>query len=246
MGFEGVDLLIRPGYQLQPGDSKEKLVEAFLYIARRGLALPIVTTDFTHAGQEGAETVFAACGETGVPYLRLGWWKYRPEMTYRRILEQARRGLATLVKLGETYGVKPLLQLHGETIHPGAGLAAKLVEGFTPAEVGIYVDPGNMVNKDGYEDWTMGLDVIDGYLEVVGVKNADKIRKPAVQGPNKWEWERRWVPLDEGLVDWVFYLELLKKRGYRGWLSFHSHYETDLHTCTATTKHDLDFVRKLL
>src|SRR5215216_4121192 len=81
LGFDGVDLLIRPGHQAEPDDPRS-ILGAVEYLARAGLAVPMVTTDLTNPSGNRAEQILATCAEGGVSLVRLGYWKYDPQLGY--------------------------------------------------------------------------------------------------------------------------------------------------------------------
>lgn len=54
LGFDGIDLLIRTGHQAEPDDPRS-ILGALDYLARAGLAVPMVTTDLTDPSGERSE-----------------------------------------------------------------------------------------------------------------------------------------------------------------------------------------------
>jgi sugar phosphate isomerase/epimerase len=170
LGFDGIDLLIRPGHQLEP-DAPEMIPDAVRALEQDGLTVPMATTDLTDPSQMPTERLLAGCAEAGIGLLRLGYWKYDPEQGYAACFEAARRDLDDLVALAEKTGVRLAIQLHGGTIHGSGAQAAALLAGHDPALLGAYPDPGNQVVQDGREDWRFTFDVLHPWLCCVGVKN---------------------------------------------------------------------------
>ena len=103
LGFEGLDLAVRPGYCINPENVATELPRAVKVWADMGLSVPMVTTptDFTDPRDPAAERLLAACGEAGVHEIKLGYWVYRGEDYWARV-EEIKRALAgTLVLLQE-------------------------------------------------------------------------------------------------------------------------------------------------
>jgi sugar phosphate isomerase/epimerase len=81
----------------------------------------------------------------------------------------------------------------------------------------VLFDPGNMA-KEGYEDWRMGIQIIQKYLAHVHVKNC-VWKKTGHRPDGSAIWERFWETPMEGMADWPTIVAELKAVGYNGWLS---------------------------
>ncbi|MEV0232096.1 sugar phosphate isomerase/epimerase [Nonomuraea sp. NPDC050786] len=233
VGAEGADLLVREGQTVSPADPGGIAVVA-AELERRGLTLDIVTTDLLDAGAD-AERIIAACGESGVPLVRAGFYRYDPAAGYRRQLEESRAALSRLSGLAARHGVKLALQLHHGTIHPSASLALALAGDLD--EVRFYADPGNQA-KEGSEAWALNADLLGERMACMGVKNA--VWRSTADG-----WVCEWQPFaDGGVVPWPEILPGLRARGYAGLLSLHVHYPAA--DPVAAVRKDLDHLRGLL
>src|SRR3954451_8210069 len=115
LGVDGIDLLIRPGHQVEP-EAPERIPAAVRYLQQQGLQVPMATTDLTDPAKMPAERVLAACAEAGIGLIRLGYWPYDPQVGYAAGFETARRQLDALDRLAEQTGVRLAIQLHGGTI----------------------------------------------------------------------------------------------------------------------------------
>src|SRR6516165_3032329 len=98
LGFDGVDLLVRPGHQLDP-NTADRIPDAVRRLEAIGLGVPMVTTDLTDPSRYPAENVLGNCSEAGVRLIRLGYWKYEPERGFAAILQEARRQLDALEEM---------------------------------------------------------------------------------------------------------------------------------------------------
>ncbi|MEV4109054.1 sugar phosphate isomerase/epimerase [Nonomuraea sp. NPDC049695] len=233
VGAKGADLLVREGQTVSPADPGGIAVVA-AELERRGLTLDIVTTDMLDAGAD-AERIIAACGESGVPLVRAGFYRYDPATGYRRQLEESRAALSRLAGLAARHGVKLALQLHHGTIHPSASLALALAGDLD--EVRFYADPGNQA-KEGSEAWALNFDLLGDRMVCMGVKNA--VWRSTADG-----WVCEWQPFaDGGVVPWPEIIPGLRARGYAGLLSLHVHYPAA--DPVAAVRKDLDHLRELL
>lgn len=244
LGFDGVDLLVRAGHQVEPTEP-DKIAGAVRLLKDTGLTVPIVTTDITDSVGAPTERLFRVCAEAGVAQIRLGYWKYDPTRGYAAILEQARGQLQRLGDLARQAGVKVTIQLHGGTIHGSGSQAAALLAGYDPAHVGAYADPGNQVVQEGREDWRFTLDVLEPWLCCIGVKNGGWF--PSSLAPSgQRHWWSDWQGIADGMVPWDDIAAHLVKTEYSGHLSFHSHYEVPLEQVYEQTRLDLQYFRRQL
>lgn len=244
LGFAGIDLLIRPGHQLDPS-APEQLPRAVRALERAGLTVPLATTDLTDPDAYPAEQLLARCAEAGIRLVRLGYWQYDPARRYAACFDAARRHLDRLAVLARRSGVRLAVQLHGGTIHSSGALTARLLDGHDPAYLGAYPDPGNQAVQEGREDWRLTFDLLRPWLCCVGVKNGGWF-PAAVAASGQREWHADWLGLAEGMAPWAEIAPYLAATGYDGPLSFHSHYELPLDQALDQTRVDLRFIQRQL
>lgn len=244
LAFDGLDLLVRPGFQLEPTEPAA-IPGGVRTLERLGVSVPMITTDLTDPAMLPAERLLTACAEAGVGTVRLGYWKYDSSRGYRACFDAARRHLDALDHLARKTGVQLAIQLHGGTIHSSGSLTAALLAGHDPSVIGAYPDPGNQAVQDGREDWRVTFDLLRPWLCCVGVKNGGWF--PAmIASSGQRQWHADWLGVPEGMVPWDVILTDLKRSGYDGLLSFHSHYEVPLPQAIDLTRVDLQFVRRQL
>lgn len=244
LGFDGIDLLIRKGHQVEP-DHPEQAASAVKTLEAAGLSVPMATTDITDPSQYPTEALFSACADAGIDVIRLGYWKYDPATGYQSILDSARKDLDKLSTVARKTGVKLAVQLHGGTIHGSGAQTAALLADHDPQVLGAYPDPGNQVVQDGREDWRFTFDILKPWLCCVGVKNGGWF--PAeLAASGQRHWTSDWYGLSEGMVPWDEIIPALSDSGYDGLLSFHSHYEVPFEQVKTQTRLDLEFIRRQL
>ena len=244
LGFDGIDLLIRNGFQVTP-DEPEGIAAAVAQLQRAGLTVPMATTDLTDPHWPGAERLFAACAQAGIRTIRLGYWKYDPAVGYAAQFDAARRDLDGLARLARATGVQLALQLHGDTIHGSGAQALALLQDHDPQAISAYPDPGNQVTQDGREDWRFTFDVLKPWLSCVGVKNGGWFQGQLDEhGQRRW-WSD-WLGLADGMVPWDDILLFLAQAGFDGLLTFHSHYEVPYELVIDQTRTDLRYAQRVL
>jgi sugar phosphate isomerase/epimerase len=244
LGFDGIDLLIRNGFQVTPSEP-DGIAGAVARLQAAGLAVPMATTDLTDPGWAGAERLFAACAQSGIGVIRLGYWKYDPAVGYAAQFEAARRDLDGLERLARSTGVQLALQLHGDTLHGSGAQAFALLEDHDPRFISAYPDPGNQVVQDGREDWRFTFDVLKPWLSCVGVKNGGWF-PGQIDAHGQRRWWADWLGLADGMVPWDDILSYLAQDGFDGLLTLHSHYEVPFEQVIEQTRVDLRFVERMI
>lgn len=244
LGFDGIDLLIRAGHQLDPREP-DAIPSAVRLLEQQGISVPMATTDLTDPAELPTERLLGQCHDAGIQLIRLGYWSYDPARGYAACRDTARRHLDALERLARGAGVRLAIQLHGETIHSSGALTAALLEGHDPAYIGAYPDPGNQAVQDGREEWRLTFDLLRPWLCCVGVKNGAWF--PVEIAPSgQRRWRSDWLGLADGMVPWDEIIAYLSATSYDGFLSFHSHYEVPLEQSLDQTRSDLRYVRRQL
>jgi len=229
LGFGGLDLAIRPGNPVNPGNVTKALPEAVKIWADMGLAVPMVTTETGFVDPESpvAEKVIAACGQAGVRLLKLGYWFWKSGDNYWEKIAFIRQRLETFARLGAKHGVVPAYHTHsGDFYGVNASALMHLLQGLDPARMGAYLDAGHL--KINGEPFGMAVRIVGPHLKMVAVKDVKYVGK-----------ERKIVPLGEGLVDWVGVCRDLKAVGFDGPISLHSEYDMSIESLIETVRHDV-------
>ena len=244
MGFEGIDLTVRPGHPVNPENVGEALPKAQKVWNSQGIGATLITTSFDFLNPEaaGARRLYSACNEAGIRWVKLAYWRFQQGQDYWEEVDKIRKALEGFEKLSREYEVKTCCHTHSGTFYgPNCAGLMHLIKGFDPEYIGAYIDSGHLI-LDG-EEYEMGLAMIKDYLSLVALKDAiyakgeddgELINKP------------EFVPLGKGLVPWKKFFTSLLDTGYDGPLSIHGEYEVERRVRDKWVKEDLEFVRKTL
>lgn len=243
IGFDGIDLLIRNGHQLEPAKPRE-IATAITTIKGFGLTVPMATCDVSDAADPVAEPMFAACHAAGVRVIRMGYYAYDPSEGYDHAVSNARRKLEGLERLAEKTGQQLALQIHGGTIHGSGAQAAVLLKDRNPNFIGVYPDPGNQSVQEGREDWRFTFEVLKPWICCVGVKNGGWF-PGKLNAMGQRIWASDWLGLSEGMVPWDQILTQLKSDGFTGILTVHGPYEMGLEQAVDQLGSDLSYIRRV-
>ncbi|MGL4611777.1 MAG: sugar phosphate isomerase/epimerase family protein [Trueperaceae bacterium] len=172
----------------------------------------------------------------GAPSVRVNPALYKGD--YHRAFEGSLEFFRKVEALAKQYKVRALIETHLYFITPSASLTHRLVSHFDPTLVGVIYDPGCLA-REGYEAYLMGLQLLGPYLAHVHLKNHAFVRPPG-----GGVWEGKWMPLEDGTVDYKDVIQSLLKVGYDGWLSIEDF--SSFRPSREVISHNLRFIQNLL
>lgn len=232
LGFEGIELPVRPGFQVEP-DNVADLPKAVKELAKFGVAI-------TSVAGPADEATIAACAEAGVPTIRV-MAQIGKEESYTQAESQLRREYDALVPLLEKYGVQLGVQNHSNRFVMHAVGLRQLVKHYDPQVIAIVWDAAHEALNGGLPD--LALDVVWPHLCMVNLKNAFWRR---VNGPEAEtvQWEIYWTSGRQGLANWPKVVGELKQRHYEGVVCLTAEY-SDHNAVDRLIAEDLAFARSL-
>lgn len=219
-GFEGLDIPIRNGQCITPGNVQSELPRAMRLWHEMGLKVPLVSLEGFHTDpdDEGIRRIYQACAHVGVSFVKLGYWPWEPGQNYWQSVDKIRRDLEGFQMLSEQHKVCSLVHVHSGNLYgSNANGVMHLVKEFDPRLLAVYLDPAHLAT-DG-ESTPMAVSVVGDYLRMFGVKNVRFIVR------ENGGWTKQWCRLAEGLVDWREVMSTLHDVGYNNPLSFHAEYD---------------------
>ncbi|MFW5798041.1 MAG: sugar phosphate isomerase/epimerase family protein [Planctomycetota bacterium] len=234
LGLDGVELPVRPGYQVEPERVLEDLPRVAEQLAEYGLAIHSV------AGPEEPDTI-AACGAVGVPILRT-MAPVPPEMTYLEAEWQIIKRYRSLVPYLEEHGVCLGVQNHWNRFVSGAVATRRLVESFDPRHVGIVLDPAHC--SLGGEIPDLAFDVSASHLVRVNLKNFRWTEATSPEAPYSM-WAVSCVAGRRGLTEWPRVIEQVKQHNFTGQVCICAEWD-DTDRFWSLLAEDVAFARELL
>jgi sugar phosphate isomerase/epimerase len=232
LGFEAIELPVRPGYPVAPETVKE-LPRAARQLGEFGVKIASI------AGPTD-EATMAACAEAGIPIIRICVGIGRDER-YTEAEGRLRREFDELVPQLSHTGVTLGVQNHsGHSVSNALGLRA-ILSGYDPRHVAAVWDAAH--NALNGEPLDFALDIVWPHLCMVNLKNAYWRRR---NGPEAEvaEWQTYWTSGRQGLASWPKVAADLKRRGYQGVVCLPAEY-TDEAAVDRLIVEDLAFARAL-
>jgi sugar phosphate isomerase/epimerase len=253
LGFEGIDLTVRPGGHVVPDGVERALPEAVRQLKEIGLSVPMITTGIVGADDPATEAIMAAAASQGIRNLKLGYWPYRPFGALHAQLDAARKAMDGIEALAQKHDVRACIHSHSSNcLSAVAGNIYFILRDRDPRNVGAFIDPGHMTFEGAGSGWMQGIDLLQQYLSMVAVKALGLYpEKNPETGDTRWR--DRIVPLREGMVRWREVWSCLKQLGFDGVVTFHSEYQgahswkdLTLEELIVQTREDLDYLLPII
>jgi len=247
MGFDGVDLTVRPGGHVLPEEVIGKLPEAVDILKSKDLTVPMITTGITDAKEKYAEDIFRIASRCDVKFLKLGYWPYEGFGKLKEQIESVRVRLKGIQDLSKRYGITAAIHIHsGNSLSANPAVVWMLLQDYDPDYLGAYIDPGHMAVEGSLSGWRMGMDLLSQHIRMVAVKDFGWFQERD-EKTGKKRWRLDLVPLGDGLVPWPQVFTYLQQIKFDGPVSVHSEYKNlDLEELIQQTKKDLIYLKNIL
>lgn len=251
MGFDGIDLTVRPEGHVLPEKVTDDLPKAVEAIKKAGLNVYMMTTAITDVESPFAESILKTASSLGVSYYRMGWIQYDPKISMDDNLKNIQKKLSTLAELNQKHNIQGHYQNHSGTSFgsPIWDLGMALKELNSPWIASQYDILHAVV--EGANSWTLGLNLLTPYIGTLDIKDFQWAKKDG-------KWVSEVVPLGQGAIDYKKYFKLIKENNIEGPLSMHFEYplggaengakviSIKKEEVLSAMKRDLELLKKLL
>ncbi|MFC5411875.1 sugar phosphate isomerase/epimerase family protein [Larkinella bovis] len=217
LGFEGVDLTVRPDGHVEPARVRDDLPNVVAALKKKNLSASMITTAVTKADDAVGRAVLETASKQGVRYYRTGWLAYPNHQPIPTILKQYRQQLGDLARLNQQLNLAGAYQNHAGTNFGSAtwDLATVLQDINNPG-LGCQYDIRH-ATVEGGTSWSTGLRMIHPHIKFIAIKDV-------IWEKNGGKWKAVSVPLGQGMVDFPAYFALLKQLNVRVPISLHLEY----------------------
>ena len=218
LGFDGVDLTVRPEGHVVPERVADDLPKAVEAVKKTGLHVHMIVTAITNADDQFTEPILKAASSLGIGYYRMGWINYDEKKSINDNLEYFKAQMTTLTALNKKYKIRGDYQNHsGLSFGSPVWDLWTIIKDMDPEWIGSQFDVMH-AQVEGGNTWQLGLKLLKSHIKTIDIK--DFIwAKTETQG-----WKPQIVPLGEGMIDYKKYLLLLKEYNLTGPFSMHFEY----------------------
>ncbi|MEX0928590.1 MAG: TIM barrel protein [Balneolales bacterium] len=204
LGFDGVDLTVRPGGHVLPEKVTEDLPKAVEAIQQARLKASMMTTAVTDANSHTDRSVLETASGLGYEFYRMGYLHYDDHKPMMDSMEEFQQAIKGLSEMNRRLGLIGCYQNHAGR-YAGASMWEKkqMLATAEIANMGSQYDIRHALVEGGLS-WENGLRLISPHIKTLALKDY------------KWEFSQdRWrvvnTPIGEGMVDFSRYFTLLKQ-----------------------------------
>ena len=221
LGFESVDVTVRPGGHVEPSSASKVLPQLVKSIRDAGLDVSMITTPILDAESSNVEEILNAAALSDIKYYRWGPFPepYATTTGVFQQLDEMKKRVERLAKLNERYGVTAIYHTAsgGDRVGVGVWDLLYLLGDLDPDSVAINYDVGHATVEGGLSGWRNSFLATGPYLKGVALKdfNWQKIEN---------RWRVNWCPVGEGMVNFKEFFDLLQQRDFHGPIQLHYEY----------------------
>jgi sugar phosphate isomerase/epimerase len=242
LGFDGIDLTVRPDGHVKPERVREDLPRLVRSVRASGLEVPMLTTAICSAHEPYAEDILRTAADLEIPLYRMGWLRYRRDRPIAGQLPELAAELRALVDLNRRCGIRGAYQNHA-----GAWVGAAvwdlwvLMKEFDSAWLGVQYDVRHAMVESAHA-WVQGLQLIGHAINSLVIKD---YAWRQVEG----RWKASSVPLGNGAVEMSEFLSIILELGIAVPVSVHYEYplggaDQGARSPTVSEKEILDAMRR--
>lgn len=217
LGFDGIDLTVRPKGHIVPENVSSDLAKAIKGIKAAGSSCKMITTAIEKASKPEDKLLIQVAGKAGIEYYRSNWFKYFDDRPMTASIELYKNEIQQLSELNRQNGIVGCYQNHaGSKIGGSFWELQMLLESANQEYFGVQFDIRHAIVEGGYS-WKNGLRLLHKNIKTIVLKDVKWAKKNG-------QWSLVNVPIGEGMVDFQTYFKLLKLYDLKPPASLHLEY----------------------
>ena len=203
-GLHGIDLTVRPGGHVEPGNFERDLPAAIKAIRAAGLRCDMITTAIDSTADRRDFELLTLARSLGVRTYRMGWLRYDKDSHPVTAIDRFRRQLADLAEWNREIGITGMYQNHSGEGRVSAAIwdLFLVLRELDPDHLGCQFDIRHAVVEGG-QVWPDSYRLMQPYIRPICLKD---FRWGLVDG----KWRIVNTPIGEGMVDFRRYLGMLE------------------------------------
>ena len=230
MGFDALDLTVRPDGHVLPENVARDLPKAVDAIHKAGLEIEMITTEITPDNLAAAESILKTASQLGIHRYRWGGLKYNAQRSIPEQLEAWKPKVRALAELNKRIGTCGMYHTHS-----GPGLIGAciwdvwlLMRDLDPQHIGLNYDIGHATVEGGYGGWIATSRLSGPHMRGIALKdflwgrNEKSTTEPAPR--DKSHFEPQWCAIDGGMVRFGEFFAIVREQGFSGPVQLHIEY----------------------
>lgn len=217
LGFDGIDLTVRPEGHVLPERVADDLPKAVEAIKKAGLRVDMIVTAITNPDDQFTEPILKAASSQGIGYYRMGWMSYDNKKSINDNLDHFKTQMTKLTALNRKYKIRGDYQNHsGLSFGSPLWDLWMIIKDLDADWIGSQFDVMH-AQVEGGNTWQLGLKLLKSHVKTIDIK--DFIWAKTGEG-----WKTQVVPIGEGMINYKAYLSMLKEFQLDGPFSMHFEY----------------------
>jgi sugar phosphate isomerase/epimerase len=203
LGFDGIDLTIRPKGHVLPENVETDLPKATEAMKKVGFTPLMFCTAVEDANNPVDKKLLETASKLGFKYYRMNWYKYNEQQTIPALLDEYQVKMAGLGQLNNKLGLTGCYQNHaGRLVGATMFEIWQILQKADPQRMGAQYDIRHATLEGGLS-WQTGFNLIKPHIKTI-------VLKDFIWEKTNGKWGPKSVPLGEGMVDFKTYFKLLK------------------------------------
>lgn len=209
IGFDGIDLTVRPNGHVLPENVEQDLPKAVEAAKKAGISIFMIVTSINDADDPIAERILKTASALGIKHYRMDWLYYDESKTIDENLAIIQTKMSKLALLNEKYKIRGEYQNHSGKYTPNSYFGSAIwdlhsvLKSINSPWIGSQYDIMHST-VEGAFSWETNLKLMSPYIQTLAMKDFYWLKK-----------QDKWVPevttIGSGMIDFNYYFELLKK-----------------------------------
>lgn len=217
LGFDGIDLTIRPKGHVLPEKVESDLPKAVDAMKKVGFKPSLFCTAVEDATNPTDKTLLETASKLGFQYYRMNWYRYTDQKSIPQSLEEFKGKMTGLSHLNKKLGLVGCYQNHaGRMVGASMFEIWQILQNSNQAHMGAQYDIRHATVEGGLS-WQTGLNLIKPHIKTLVLKDTTWENKNGKCTLHN-------VPLGEGMVDFNTYFKFIKQNNIQVPVCLHLEY----------------------
>ncbi len=204
IGFNGVELTVRPKGHVLPENAVRDLPRAVEAVRAANLVCDMIVTRIDDAKDPLTRPILETAADLGIKYYRLGYFRYPKEGSLPGALKGFHKEMKQIAAINRKLDLTAVYQNHaGNNVGSSMWELWQLLHGIKADFAGCQYDIRHAVVEGG-RSWEKGLRLIRNHIRSIVIKDFKWVLENG-------QWKLLNTPLGEGMVDFPTYFRLLKE-----------------------------------
>ena len=218
MGFDGIDLTLRPNGHVLPERVEDDLPKVTEAMKAFKLEPNMICSSVKDGNNPVDLKVLEVASALGYKYYRPDLLKYTEDKTVLQVVKDAKTYFSALETLNKKVGISgSYINLPGQFYGSAIWDLHSGLKGLNPKYIGSQYDITH-ASIEGGTNWDIGFKLIAPHINTLVIKDYKWTKKNG-------QWNFEYVPLGEGMVDFKCYFTLLKDHNINIPISIHTEYD---------------------